>query len=182
MLHGAGTMLAAALNCELKELCVLEMVQSDALIDVIKSLRETGELTIKNVMEGVFAKSISEMKTAIAERMPTLREELEIYSACNDNGDRDLPKLVRDVPEKYGYGYMDVKNFSKPARIDLANLDTIDPAADIRFTYAPNTLVQTITVIRHPGLYSRLFKHELKELGRKMGNVQMKKATDRIAA
>ena len=158
--------LALVLNCGSADLSILDDMDVD-WEEVIEDCRANDNLSLRGLMETAWDVASAEFKEAVESALPEIKERIAAYAALDDDGEMDLPPEIADVPDIYRYGYMDVENFSDPAKEDLEELDDIDLDQDFDFTF--NYQVNGIYILRHSSLYSRLFPDLLDALEEKMG-------------
>lgn len=158
--------LALLLDCGSDDLSILDDMDVD-WEEVIEDCKANDNVSLSGLMEGAWDVAFSEFKEAVEAALPEIKERISAYAALDDDGSTDLPPEIADVPDIYGYGYMDVENFSEPAKEDLEELERIDLDGDFEFNF--NFQCNGIYILRHSSLYSRLFSGLLDELEEKMG-------------
>lgn len=163
---GYDHVLALLLDCGTDDLSILDDMDVD-WEDIIENCRANGNISLRGLMEDAFELTIAEFAEAVNEALPAIKERIAAYAATDDDGEGDLPPEIADVPEIYRYGYMDVENFSEPAKQDLKELEELVPENDFDFCF--NYQARYIYLVDHSSLYSRIFRDELDEIERKMG-------------
>ena len=163
---GYDHVLSLLLDCGTSDLSILDDMEVD-WEDVIENCRANGNISLRGLVEDAFALTIAEFTEEIKEALPIIKERIATYAALDDDGEMDLPPEIADVPEVYRYGYMDVENFSEPAKEDLKELEELTPEEDFDFSF--NFQANYIYLVNHSSVYSRIFRDELDEIERKMG-------------
>ncbi len=158
--------LALLLDCGTDDLSMLNDMKID-FEKVIDECKYYNNLTLRGLVETAWDMAFAEFKEAVERDLPEIQERIAAYAILDDDGSKDLPPEIADVPDVYRYGYMDVENFSDPAKRDLEELKEISLDDDFEFSF--NCSSSRICLLDHHELYSRLFNDLLDGLEEQMG-------------